>query len=315
MPVPPKAFISHTSSDKDRFVTQFTERLRANGVDAWLDRWEIQAGDSLVHKIFEQGIAHANAFIVVVSKNSINKPWVAEELSAGMVRKIQENCRLIPVVLDECEVPASLKHLLWVRIENPSGYDREFAQILNSIFNMDEKPPLGPAPGSASREIASYGYDLTKGDNLVFQCVCEEYLATGSRLISSESIFPEMVGLGLSEEGVSDSLEILENEGMLSVSRTFGGIHSIRVETGGLEIYFNTAFPDYDEAIKMVVAAMVNHDKLSSDELVDSTRIPLPVIKHILEHLDLLGHIKLSKELGGAMQVYRLTPQLKRMLK
>jgi hypothetical protein len=33
----PKVFISHASEDKERFVLAFAERLRASGVDAWLD--------------------------------------------------------------------------------------------------------------------------------------------------------------------------------------------------------------------------------------------------------------------------------------
>ena len=43
--LPPKVFISHASADKARFVTGLAEKLRANGVDAWLDSWEMQPGD------------------------------------------------------------------------------------------------------------------------------------------------------------------------------------------------------------------------------------------------------------------------------
>lgn len=37
----PKVFISHASEDKVRFVLGFAEKLRAAGIDAWLDRWEM----------------------------------------------------------------------------------------------------------------------------------------------------------------------------------------------------------------------------------------------------------------------------------
>ena len=33
----PKVFVSHASEDKVRFVVGFAQRLRENGVDAWLD--------------------------------------------------------------------------------------------------------------------------------------------------------------------------------------------------------------------------------------------------------------------------------------
>ena len=47
-----KVFISHASEDKERFVIQFAKRLRSQGIDAWVDIWEMLPGDSLVDKIF-----------------------------------------------------------------------------------------------------------------------------------------------------------------------------------------------------------------------------------------------------------------------
>ncbi len=52
----PKVFVSHASEDKDRFVLDFAARLRAKGIDAWVDKWEMHAGDKLIDKIFEEGI-------------------------------------------------------------------------------------------------------------------------------------------------------------------------------------------------------------------------------------------------------------------
>ena len=86
----PKVFLSHASEDKARFVDAFATRLRNKGVDAWIDRWEMLPGDSLVDKIFEEGIRNANAVIVILSSNSINKKWVREELNAAFVKRINE---------------------------------------------------------------------------------------------------------------------------------------------------------------------------------------------------------------------------------
>lgn len=51
-----KVFISHASEDKERFVIDFTQKLFESGIDAWLDIWEMLPGDSLVGKIFDEGI-------------------------------------------------------------------------------------------------------------------------------------------------------------------------------------------------------------------------------------------------------------------
>ena len=57
-PRPKKVFCSHRSVDKPA-VDEFARRLRAQGIDAWLDTWEIRAGDDLVQKI-NSGLASAD---------------------------------------------------------------------------------------------------------------------------------------------------------------------------------------------------------------------------------------------------------------
>src|SRR5881227_3407674 len=96
----PKVFISHASEDKERFVLAFATKLRGKGIDAWIDRWEMYPGDSLVDKIFEEGLGHAEAFIIVLSRNSVEKRWVREELNTAVVKRIEKGTKIIPVVLD-----------------------------------------------------------------------------------------------------------------------------------------------------------------------------------------------------------------------
>ena len=109
----PKVFVSHASEDKERFVLDFAKKLRSVGIDAWLDKWEMLPGDSLVDKIFEEGIKEADSFIVVLSINSINKPWVREELNTAIVKRISDRTKIIPIVLDNVEVPECLKSTLY----------------------------------------------------------------------------------------------------------------------------------------------------------------------------------------------------------
>jgi hypothetical protein len=112
----PKVFLSHASEDKERFVFEFAEKLRAKGVDVWLDRWEMFPGDSLIDKIFEEGLKNSQAVIIVLSKNSVKKRWVKEELNASMVKKINDGSKLIPVVIDDCDVPECLLSTVWQKI-------------------------------------------------------------------------------------------------------------------------------------------------------------------------------------------------------
>ena len=129
-------FISHASEDKDRFTVDFATRLRERGINAWIDQWEMLPGDSLIDKIFEEGIGNAQAVIVVISKHSVHKKWVREELNAAMVRKIDGLSKLIPVVLDDCTVPEVLKSTIWQKIGDTAHYDGELDRIVMAIFDQ-----------------------------------------------------------------------------------------------------------------------------------------------------------------------------------
>ena len=102
----------------------FARQLRENGVDVWLDQWEMKPGDSLVDKIFEEGLKEARAVIIVLSTTSVQKPWVREELNASVVNRISRGTKLIPVVIDECEVPESLRSTVWQKVDSLEDYSR-----------------------------------------------------------------------------------------------------------------------------------------------------------------------------------------------
>lgn len=114
----PKVFVSHASEDKARFVVDFASRLRENGVDAWLDKCEMKPGDNLVDKIFEEGLKEARAVVIVLSTTSVQKPWVREELNVSVVNRISRGTKLIPVLIDNCEVPECLRSTVWQRVKS-----------------------------------------------------------------------------------------------------------------------------------------------------------------------------------------------------
>jgi len=139
---PPKVFISHSTADKERFVLEFATRLRKSGVNAWVDCWEMNPGDSLVDKIWNEGLKNSEAVIVVLSNFSIQSRWVHEELNTAFVKKVNGQIRLIPVRLDECEMPECLISTLWKDIPDTANYDRQFGEIVNAVFGQTVKPPL-----------------------------------------------------------------------------------------------------------------------------------------------------------------------------
>src|SRR5258708_15285965 len=117
------------------------------GVAPWLDIWEIRPGDSLVRKLFGEGLDTVGAVIVVVSESSASKPWVREELDAAVVRRITSSVRLIPVRLDGAPVPAPIQHLVWITADRtPEGIRSAASQITDALYARDRRPVVAPPP-------------------------------------------------------------------------------------------------------------------------------------------------------------------------
>ena len=157
----PKVFMSHASEDKERFVLPFATELMARGLNVWVDRWEMLPGDSLVKKILTEGLGEAEAVIVVLSRNSVNKRWVVEELDAAVVKRIQQESRLIPIVLDglqPSELPVAVRHLLFEPVADTSRFNETVDRVVRAVLGQRNKPPIGTLPSyTAANAVAVPG--------------------------------------------------------------------------------------------------------------------------------------------------------------
>ncbi len=259
MSAAPKLFLSHATEDKERFVLGFATKLRENGIDAWLDRWEVKPGQSLIQRIFEDGIGSASAFVVVLSKVSVTKPWVIEELDAGMVKKIENACKLIPVVLDDCQVPVCLRHLLWVKISDLQAYDAELRQIVNSVFGLSDKPALGIPPKHVTCSIIQHLPDLTSADNLVFSALCNAQMGHAGGMFDLGEIYKELGEVGMSPAEVQESLQILEGRHIIEGKSAFrAGIIMARVVPSSFDRYVRQHVENYEEMFRAIISKIVN---------------------------------------------------------
>ena len=90
----PRVYLAHASEDHATLAKPLAERLMANGINVWLDEWEIRAGDSLRRKM-EEGLADCTHFVVILTPNSLHKPWVETEIDAGFVPAVGGKSRFI----------------------------------------------------------------------------------------------------------------------------------------------------------------------------------------------------------------------------
>jgi len=318
----PKVFVSHASEDKERFVLRFAEKLRANGIDAWLDKWEMKPGDSLVDKIFEEGIKNAKAIIVIVSKHSVEKPWVREELNAAMVRKINGLSRLIPVIIDQCEIPECLRATVWERISDLEKYDDSLSRVVQAIFGISERPALGQAPKYTRAVFAVSG--LKAADSSVFIALCELCVKKDTDWIDNHQLLEIPRSLELSEELFCESLEILKSQAFVDLKQINGGdIDMARPTTYGFERFMLATREKYGAMFELVASLVVNEKKLAGNELSSVARSKNPsltelIVNHIIRVLERKGWIKTARHNGFTPCSFTITdvgPQLTRWLR
>ena len=310
----PKVFVSHASEDKELFVVEFARRLRENGVDAWLDQWEMKPGDSLVDKIFEKGLKDAQAVIIVLSKVSVQKPWVREELNTSVVNRISRGTRLIPVVIDDCEVPESLRSTLWQKVDDLAYYDQNFQRVLSAIFDVDDKPTIGQPPARFSGPAPLIS-DLTRVDDLALRIIAKVQIDENAIFVDWKRLHAEPKLQDVPQQELLDSLDILEQHNYIKIGRVLGAplSHVVLTDYGFQE--FAQAYVDgYQDVVGRIAALLVNEDVRQNEELATRVDKPRAFVDFVLNLLEGNNHIKVSRYMGGQANVWEVSASLRRAI-
>jgi len=129
-----RIFLAHASEDK-KAVTNLYSRLKQNGYQPWLDEIDLLPGQNWTSEI-PKAIRDSDVFIACLSSISIAKEgYVQREFKMAM-QKMGEippgRIYLIPLRLDECQIPAlrqeeygiNLVDYQWVDLFASDGFER-----------------------------------------------------------------------------------------------------------------------------------------------------------------------------------------------
>lgn len=89
-------FISHATEDKEPFVRELADALRASGLRVWYDRFTLKVGDHLRRSI-DTGLARSRYGIVVLSPYFFAKEWPQVELDGLLGREIASRKVILPI--------------------------------------------------------------------------------------------------------------------------------------------------------------------------------------------------------------------------
>ena len=128
---PLHVFLVHAHSDKE-VVHKLYTRLIKDGIHAWLDAENLQPGQDWQSEI-RKAILKSDAVIVCLSQGFDKQHgYRHEELKIALEKAkllIGDEIFIIPVRLEECDMPESLRHLQRVDLFKPGG----FKKLLNSL--------------------------------------------------------------------------------------------------------------------------------------------------------------------------------------
>ena len=292
-----KVFISYSHEDRD-FAERLAIALHDAGEDVWWDQWELMPGDSLISKIFEEGLARAKAFVVVLSPKSINSKWVREELNVATIRKIEGVTRIIPVLRGPVEIPTSLRSLLWLDMQE--DFTGGVKRIVNAIHGVTAKPPRLAEDRiieQLPRSIGGFSRAATATASFILKSID---FASGLQEAFSG---PKLVeGLQLEPKIINDAIAELEDAGLVRTVKTIGTAPFLFYQVEPTYVLFRE-FAEVlpykpEEDIKIIAAAVASTDRIDGRTLAERTGLPPGRINRAVAYLDDYGLARLRKWIG-----------------
>lgn len=121
-----RVFLCHASGDKPQ-VRELHRRLRDDGFEPWLDELNLVVGQHWPSEI-ERAVRASHVVIVCLSKSSVAKTGFVQKELLCVLEVAQEQPEdkifILPVRLDECEVPRRLRDKQWANLFEEGGYYR-----------------------------------------------------------------------------------------------------------------------------------------------------------------------------------------------
>jgi len=145
-------FLCYARPDFDQAIAVYA-RLESNGLLPWIDKKCLKPGDVWEKKI--PAAIRSSAFVLVLlTKNSISKRgYLQKEIKEALDiqdEQLDQDRYVVPVRLEECDIPERLAHIQSADLYEPDGWTR-LLDILSDT-ELDEKAPPTGAVAIAKQE-------------------------------------------------------------------------------------------------------------------------------------------------------------------
>jgi formylglycine-generating enzyme required for sulfatase activity len=234
-----RVFLCHSSADKPA-VRELYRRLHDDGLEPWLDEEDLLPGQDWQRAI-PKAVRDSDVVLVCLSRNSINKAgYVQKEIKFALDvadEQPEETIFLIPLKLEECDVPERLSRWQWVNLFNPNGYERLRRALRVRATSLGLSPaPTQPAaavePHSDAGATPAQPVSTVSGDvNLAGQQVTVGKDVVGRDKIIQAGTYIEHATIVQSAPSFQDAAATAQPEGKANV-QLWGGMEFVRIPAG-----------------------------------------------------------------------------------
>jgi hypothetical protein len=151
-------FISYSHVDSG-FADKLTAKLERAGYSTWLDHTDIQAGAHWDDEIVK-GLDTSEVFLVILS----NKSTISQNVKDEIGYAIDHNKQILPVLLENCEVPFRLRRVQYVdftALKFEEGFQRVLA-IIQSFIPTKKEGHVDPISLAIVGALANLGQQAVK---------------------------------------------------------------------------------------------------------------------------------------------------------
>lgn len=126
-----KLFVSYSHKDR-KLVNRIVNELGSFGFDIWVDQNEIIGGES-IRATIENTIKETDVFLIAISSKSILSKWVQEEIDMIFDRAKSTDSVIVPILLDQCDVPQALRGRKWIAFYN--NYKKAINELQRTLVS------------------------------------------------------------------------------------------------------------------------------------------------------------------------------------
>ncbi|WP_024480413.1 toll/interleukin-1 receptor domain-containing protein [Cellulophaga baltica] len=156
----PSVFISYSWDNEEHknWVLNLAKRLRENGIEVILDRYELQGGKNIAH-FMDRALENADKVLVIFTPNYKLKADKREGgvgyeysiLNNDIYKNIAGNSKYIPVLKSgtmETSVPAFIQQFIAIDVRDDAQYEQKVREITLTLYDKPiiKKPGIGKKP-------------------------------------------------------------------------------------------------------------------------------------------------------------------------